>query len=136
MTRLGVLVVGCGNMGTSHARAYHRLADDFRIVGLVARGAASRERLAAEVGRPPTYADFETAYAATRPDVVSINTYPDTHAAIARAALKGGSHVFVEKPLAETVAEAEEHREGLVERDRHVQVAVAVEIGRGRAGRP
>lgn len=108
MAPLRVLVVGCGNMGTSHARAYHRLADGFRVVGLVARGAASRERLAAEVGAPPTFADFEQAYAATRPDVVSINTYPDTHAAIARTALRGGSHVFVEKPLAETVAEAQQ----------------------------
>jgi predicted dehydrogenase len=121
MTSLSVLVVGCGNMGSSHARAYHRLDGDFRIAGLVARGAASREQLAKQVGDPPTFADFEQAYAATRPDVVSINTYPDTHAAIARTALLGGSHVFCEKPLAETVAEAEQitalarqHRKKLV----------------------
>lgn len=106
MAPLRVLVVGCGNMGTSHARAYHALPAGFRIVGLVARGAASRDRLAAELGGLPTFADFEQAYAATKPDVVSINTYPDTHAAIARTALQGGSHVFVEKPLAESVAEA------------------------------
>ncbi|MBX3464320.1 MAG: Gfo/Idh/MocA family oxidoreductase [Planctomycetes bacterium] len=106
--RLRVLVVGCGNMGTSHARAYHRLAQDFTIVGLVSRQPESRERLAAELGGLPTFADFAQAYAATRPDVVSINTYPDTHAAIARTALEGGSHVFVEKPLAETVEEARE----------------------------
>jgi predicted dehydrogenase len=105
---LGVLVVGCGNMGMSHARAYHRLRDDFRIVGLVSRGPASRERLSNELGGLPTFGDFEAAYRETRPDVVSINTYPDTHAAIARTALRGGSHVFVEKPLAETVEEAEE----------------------------
>jgi predicted dehydrogenase len=108
MNPMRVLVVGCGNMGTSHARAYHRLAADFRIAGLVARNPASRDRLAQELGGLPTFADFATAYAATKPDVVSINTYPDTHAAIARVALRGGSHVFVEKPLAETVDEARE----------------------------
>ncbi len=108
MAPLRVLVVGCGNMGASHARAYHRLAADFQIAGLVSRGPESRERLAKELGGLPTFADFETAYAATKPDVVSINTYPDTHAAIARTALRGGSHLFVEKPLAETVAEAQE----------------------------
>jgi predicted dehydrogenase len=108
MAPLRVLVVGCGNMGTSHARAYHQLKNDFRIVGLVARSPGSRDRLSAELGGLPTFADFEQAYAATKPDVVSINTYPDTHAAIARVALQGGSHVFLEKPLAETVAEAEE----------------------------
>lgn len=108
MTRLRVLVVGCGNMGTSHARAYHALSDDFEIVGLVSRGPGSRERLSQELGGLATFADFETAYAETKPDVVSINTYPDTHAAIARTALAGGSHLFVEKPLAESVAEAQE----------------------------
>ncbi len=95
-------------MGTSHARAYHALSDDFEIVGLVSRGPESRERLSRELGGRATFADFETAYAETRPDVVSINTYPDTHAAIARTALAGGSHLFVEKPLAESVAEAQE----------------------------
>lgn len=108
MAPLNVLIVGCGNMGSSHARAYHRLASDFRIVGLVSRGPGSRERLAQELGGVPTFADFERAYAETKPDVVSINTYPDTHAAIARTALRGGSHLFVEKPLAETVAEAQQ----------------------------
>jgi len=108
MTRLRVLVVGCGNMGTSHARAYHRLANDFEIVGLVSRGPESRNRLAAELGGLRTFDDFDRAFAATEPDVVSINTYPDTHAAIARTALAAGCHLFVEKPLAETVAEAQE----------------------------
>jgi predicted dehydrogenase len=107
MPPLRVLVVGCGNMGTSHARAYDRLRGDFALVGLVSRGPESRERLAAELGGVATFADFATAFAATRPDVVSINTYPDTHAAIAHQALEGDAHVFVEKPLAETVAEAQ-----------------------------
>jgi predicted dehydrogenase len=95
-------------MGSSHARAYHKLRDEFEIVGLVSRGPSSRDQIARELGGLPTFSDFERAYAETRPDVVSINTYPDTHAAIARTALRGGSHVFVEKPLAETVAEAQE----------------------------
>lgn len=107
MAALSVLVVGCGNMGSSHARAYHQL-DDFQVVGLVARGPASRDKLSKELGGVPTFADFETAYRETKPDVVSINTYPDTHAKIARVAIEGGSHIFIEKPLAETVAEAQE----------------------------
>jgi len=126
--RLRVLVVGCGNMGTSHARAYRTLADDFELVGLVSRQPASRERLSAELGGVPTFADFEAAYAATRPDVVSINTYPDTHAAIARTALQGGSHCFVEKPLAETVAEAEAIVALARERNRKVLVGYVLRV--------
>src|SRR5262245_57465311 len=107
MARLRVLVVGCGNMGTSHARAYHQLRADFALAGLVSRGPASRERLAKELGGAPTFADFDAALEATKPDVVSINTYPDTHAALATKALQRGAHLFVEKPLAETVEQAQ-----------------------------
>mgnify|MGYP003525846505 FL=1 len=37
MKKINVLVVGCGNMGASHAQAYH-IDPNFEIVGLVARG--------------------------------------------------------------------------------------------------
>jgi predicted dehydrogenase len=40
--------------------------------------------------------------------VVSINTYPETHGPYAKAALEAGCHVFCEKPLALTVAEAQQ----------------------------
>ncbi|MEL6388988.1 MAG: Gfo/Idh/MocA family oxidoreductase [Bacteroidota bacterium] len=106
MKKLRVLVVGCGNMGTSHARAYHQL-EEFEIVGLVSRGPDSRNRLSEELGGLPTYAGFEKALESTAPDVVSINTYPDTHAKYITTALEAGCHVFVEKPLANTVEEAE-----------------------------
>ncbi|WP_333802692.1 Gfo/Idh/MocA family oxidoreductase, partial [Sphingobacterium multivorum] len=43
-----ILVVGCGNMGASHAKAYHDL-DGFQIVGLVARG-ESKSKLNEQLG--------------------------------------------------------------------------------------
>ncbi len=107
MTRpLRVLVAGCGNMGASHARAYHKMPE-FEIVGLVSRGPASRAALGQALGGLPEFGDYFQALAATRPDVVSINTYPETHGAYARAAIEAGCHVFCEKPLAETVQEAQ-----------------------------
>ena len=105
-TPIRVLVAGCGNMGASHARAYYKMGE-FEIVGLVSRGPASRERLSAELGGLPQFSDYYAALAATKPDAVSINTYPETHAPYARAALDAGCHVFCEKPLAETVEEAQ-----------------------------
>jgi len=102
-----VLVVGCGNMGRSHARAYHSL-DGFEIVGLVSRGAETREALSQELGGYPTFGSYEDALATTKPDAVSINTYPDTHHPMAMAALEAGAHVFMEKPLAVTVEQAEQ----------------------------
>ena len=44
---------------------------------------------------------------ATKPDAVCISTYPDTHEAFAIQALEADCHVFIEKPLADTVAGAE-----------------------------
>ncbi len=103
---LRVLVVGLGNMGMSHARAYHAL-DGFRLAGLCARSIAQRGDLPGEWRDVPRFADFATALAEVKPDVVSINTYPDTHAAYAQRAIEAGAHVFVEKPLAETVEDAQ-----------------------------
>lgn len=128
MKPLRVLVVGCGNMGASHARAYHRLSSDFQVCGLVARTPATRDALAAELGGVPTFADFERAYATTRPDVVSVNTYPDTHAAIAKVALQGGSHVFCEKPLAETVEEAQQIAELALSRGKKLVVGYILRV--------
>ncbi len=103
---INILVVGCGNMGTSHARAYHKLPD-FNVVGVVSRGPDSRGKLAAELGGVAQFSDFYDALQATSPDAVSINTYPETHAPYATAALEAGAHVFLEKPIAPTVAEAQ-----------------------------
>lgn len=87
-------------MGTSHARACHK-SPHFEIVGLVSRGASSRERLGRELGGGyPKFSDYGSALAETRPDAVCISTYPDTHAAYAEAALRAGVHVFLEKPVA------------------------------------
>ena len=105
-TPLRVLVAGCGNMGASHARSYHKMPD-FEIVGLVSRGPASRGALSRELGGLAEFSDYYEALKATKPDVVSINTYPETHGAYARAAIAAGAHVFCEKPLAESVAEAQ-----------------------------
>ena len=104
---LKVLVVGCGNMGTSHARAYHQM-DEFEIVGLVSRTPKSREGLSKELGGYPTFDSFELALKRTQPDVVSINTYPDTHVEYARKSIEAGAHVFLEKPIANTLEEAQQ----------------------------
>ncbi|NNE76689.1 MAG: Gfo/Idh/MocA family oxidoreductase [Pricia sp.] len=104
--KIRVLVVGCGNMGTSHARAYHKL-ENFEIVGLVSRNPESRERLSEELGGYPTFGDYKIALETTKPDAVSINTYPDSHADFIRMALNANAHIFVEKPLALTVEDAQ-----------------------------
>ncbi len=107
MVPVKVLVVGCGHMGRSHALAY-RANPGFQIVGLVSRNDGSRETLNRDLGGGiPLLNNFPQALQETHPDAVSINTYPDTHAEFALRSIEAGAHVFVEKPLAETVKAAE-----------------------------
>ncbi|MNG78294.1 Glucose--fructose oxidoreductase precursor [compost metagenome] len=107
MQVIKILVVGCGNMGASHAKAYHHL-DGFEIVGLVARG-DSKHKLNTELGADYALFElYEEALEKTKPDAVCIATYPDTHKDYAIKAFESGAHVFIEKPLAEDVTSAEE----------------------------
>ena len=95
-------------MGTSHARAYHAM-EGFEICGIVTRSEKGRRDLNVELGADyPEFGDYFEALKVTQPAAVSISTYPDTHAQYAMAAMEAGADVFIEKPLAETVEEAEE----------------------------
>lgn len=101
-----VLVVGVGNMGVSHAKAYNNL-DGFEIAGLMSRNINSRDDLPEELALCPRFEDFDQALAELKPDAVSINSWPNTHAEYAIKALNAGCHVFMEKPIATSVEDAE-----------------------------
>ena len=96
------LVAGLGSMGRSHALAFHH-HPEAEIVGLVNR---SEVALPDALRGYPRYADYGEALEATRPDLVAVATYTDSHADYAVAAIERGAHVFVEKPLAATVSDA------------------------------
>ena len=102
-----VLVVGVGNMGSAHARAYTKI-DQFELVGLVARTPERRKKLSLELGNIKEYDNFDIALKDSKPDVVSINTYTESHKEYAVKSLKSAAHIFIEKPLAENIEDAEE----------------------------
>ncbi|RAO65841.1 uncharacterized protein BHQ10_001853 [Talaromyces amestolkiae] len=101
---LTVVVIGLGQMGHSHALAYHH-NPGFQIIGLVDRRRPGKT-FPDELKDYPLLSSFEEALS-LKPDVVSVNTHTATHADYAVAAMESGSHVFVEKPLAVTVSDAE-----------------------------
>ncbi len=100
-----ILVVGLGNMGKSHASAYHR-NPGFQIVGLMSRSIKSKD-IPEELKGYPLFEDFDEALAATKPDAVSINSWPNSHAEYAIKAMEAGAHVFMEKPIATNIEDAE-----------------------------
>ncbi|MEM9645121.1 MAG: Gfo/Idh/MocA family oxidoreductase [Planctomycetota bacterium] len=102
-----ILCVGAGNMGRSHAKAYHEM-DGFQIVGICTRSIRSTDDLNECLqSNYPHFANFDEALRSTQPDAVCIASYPATHAEFAEKSLRNGCHVFVEKPLADSVEAAE-----------------------------
>ena len=80
MNKIKILVVGCGNMGASHAKAYQDI-EAFGICGVVSRG-DSKKKLNDDLGNAyDLYDDYAQALKETSPDAVCISTYPDTHEA-------------------------------------------------------
>jgi predicted dehydrogenase len=112
--RIGIGMVGHGFMGKAHSQAWRTVAHAFELplrpelVALAGRDPGRAREAADRLG----WADVEPDWRALvgRPDVdlVDICTPGAGHAPIALAALAAGKHVLCEKPLANTLAEAEE----------------------------
>ncbi|MDM7832396.1 Gfo/Idh/MocA family protein [Cellulomonas edaphi] len=111
--RLGVGMVGYAFMGVAHAQAWRNAPRFFDLpmtvdMAVVAGRTESAVRAAADVqGWRDVETDWKALVVRDDVDLVDICTPGDTHAEIAIAALEAGRHVLCEKPLANSVAEAE-----------------------------
>ena len=105
MRKLNVAVVGCGSWGRNHARVYNDLND----ASLIAVSDI-KENTAREIGeryRVDWYTDPVKIFDRNDVEAVSICTPTVTHADIALRAIEAGKHVLVEKPMTNTIDEAE-----------------------------
>jgi len=98
--------IGAGQMAGQHLDALRRVATSHRVVGICDLRLDVARALAQRAGAPPytTVADFLSD---ARPNIVHVCTHPATHFDLARQALQAGAHVYIEKPFAETRADAE-----------------------------
>jgi predicted dehydrogenase len=114
---LRVALIGYSFMGKIHAQAWQTaprffdLGVDARIATVVGRDAAAVAEFAERFGIPRTATDWREVVADPEIDAVDICVPGDLHAEITLAALAAGKHVLCEKPLANSVAEAEEMTE-------------------------
>ncbi|MCS5718427.1 Gfo/Idh/MocA family oxidoreductase [Herbiconiux sp. CPCC 205763] len=106
-------MVGYGFMGAAHSQGW-RVAPRFFDLGatpemtvLVGRDADRTAAAAENWGWAETSTDWRETISRDDIDIVDIVTPGDSHAEIAIAALEAGKHVLCEKPLANSVAEAE-----------------------------
>lgn len=110
---LKVAMIGHGFMGAAHSVGWRQaprmfsLPADTEMSVLVGRDPAAVSQAAGRWGWAEAATDWREIIGRDDIDIVDIVTPGDSHAEIAIAALKAGKHVLCEKPLANTVAEAE-----------------------------
>ncbi|WP_180987461.1 Gfo/Idh/MocA family protein [Arthrobacter sp. AFG20] len=113
MTTLRVAMIGYGFMGAAHSQGWRTAPRMFDLPAepemavIVGRNADSVADAAHKWGWAESATDWREVIARDDIDVVDIVTPGDSHAEIAIAALEAGKHVLCEKPLGNTVAEAE-----------------------------
>jgi predicted dehydrogenase/nucleoside-diphosphate-sugar epimerase len=98
--------IGAGQMAGQHLDALRRVATPHVVAGVCDLRPDAARALARRARATPYTAVAEFLNDA-RPDIVHICTHPATHFDLARQALLAGVHVYIEKPFAETRADAE-----------------------------
>jgi len=112
--QLRVAMIGHGFMGAAHSVGWRQAPAAFPLPAqpvmavLAGRDAKTTQDAADRWGWQETSTDWRETIARDDIDIVDIVTPGDSHAEIAIAALAAGKHVLCEKPLANSVAEAEQ----------------------------
>jgi predicted dehydrogenase/nucleoside-diphosphate-sugar epimerase len=100
-----VAFIGAGSMARAHARALTRLSIPAHIEGVFDADTATSQEFAAMFGTK-SFASLSELLSSTRPEVVHVCTTAGTHFDVAHEAILAGAHVYVEKPMVETLADA------------------------------
>src|SRR5207302_8997002 len=106
--RVRIGVIGCGMVAQAeHLPNLLQLSDRFEIAALADPSATVREAMGTRYAVPRMYDGYAALFEAGNLDAVVISAPAAAHAEIALAALDAGLHVFVEKPLCITLADAD-----------------------------
>lgn len=143
---IGIGLVGGGFMGATHAAAYADMGDRAAVRSVFSRSADKAERVAATVGAEPA-TDLAAVLGDPSVDAVDICLPTDLHREVAEAAMRAGKHVFLEKPIALSLEDADAIARVAAETGRILMVGLVlrfwpeyVELGRrvaaGEIGTP
>lgn len=109
MRKVRAAVVGSGLIaGKKHIPAFQRLRHKTELVAICDLNLAAAKEVAARFGIPRTYSNIAEMLHSEKPDLVDICTPPQTHTRLAVEAMRHGSHVLIEKPMALTSADCDE----------------------------
>jgi myo-inositol 2-dehydrogenase/D-chiro-inositol 1-dehydrogenase len=129
---LNVAVIGAGRRGRMHTGVLADCENQARVIAIadVDEGRA-RELAAADAPYASTYGDALAMLRELQPDVVYVTSPPPLHREQTVAALEGGAHVVLEKPIALTVDEAVAIGEAAARSGRLVHVCHQLRYGAG-----
>lgn len=108
MKSIGWGIIGCGNVTERKSGPALQKAVGSSLVAVMRRDRAKAEDYARRHGVPAFYDDVSALIADPAVDAVYVATPPSTHAALAMQAARAGKPVYVEKPLAPTLADCDE----------------------------
>jgi predicted dehydrogenase len=104
---LGIAVVGAGYWGPNLLRNFYA-SDDWSVRCVVERDRGRLDRLLRLYPTIEGHASIDAALADHSVDAIALATPPRTHHDLAARAIEAGKHALVEKPLAESFADAED----------------------------
>jgi len=107
MDVLRMALVGSGRMGSFHGETIARRLPHARLVAVADPAPGAADRLAESLGAARAYTDPAQAFADPEIDAVAIAAPARFHADLVVAAATAGKHVFCEKPMALTLADAD-----------------------------
>ncbi|MEE8107098.1 MAG: NAD-dependent epimerase/dehydratase family protein [Planctomycetota bacterium] len=107
ISKTRVAVVGAGFISDVHLGSLRALGEIVETVGLCDMDGGRARAAQEKWGLKESFTDLDEMVAKVRPDAVHILTPPPTHAELSKRLLSQGIHVFLEKPMALSTAEAD-----------------------------
>lgn len=137
MSKTRCAVIGVGYLGRFHAQKYHQL-EQAHLLAVCDHNSDTAQRVAQEL-QVDAYVDYRDLFGLV--DAVSIAATTQSHYEVAKQCLLNGIHVLLEKPMTETIAQAQElidiaHKQrlklqiGHIERFNAVRIALNQYLGR------
>lgn len=103
---LRVCVVGCGDLGRTHARCWAQVPQA-QVAAVVDIQEERARQLTAELGLDGFFTDYREAIEQPQVNVVSVCIPTSLHPAVTMYAAERGRHVLTEKPIALDLAQAD-----------------------------
>lgn len=122
MAKLGVGVVGVGEMGKRHAENLRRLVPEARLVAIADVAPGRAQQIAAELEIEKYFSNIDEMLACKEIDAVLISVPDKFHARVVEAAAAAGKDILCEKPLAVTRADAQKALKAVADAGVRLQV--------------